>query len=112
MTTTAAVWGATGFIMLVFAMIEEIRIAQKFKILMIGHERVGKSAIFNQYLNKDFNDQYSFTTGVDCGIKAFEKSGVTLGFEVWDTAVDRPGSRRQCRIARPISKILRQHSPV
>lgn len=58
----------------------------KFHILLIGDEKVGKTAIIERYFINQFNYTRKQTIGVDCfdKIKTFDNQEYL--FKIWDTA--------------------------
>ncbi|XP_060579694.1 uncharacterized protein LOC132736560 [Ruditapes philippinarum] len=57
-----------------------------FKILVIGDENTGKSALLLRYADDTFSDSYIATIGVDFRVKTIELHGKTVKLQIWDTA--------------------------
>ena len=57
------------------------------KIILIGDPAVGKSAIANKLVNKDYYpDRYETTIGVDFHLKILEIEDIKFKIQIWDTA--------------------------
>ena len=57
------------------------------KIIIIGNAGVGKSAIANKLVNKEFYpDRYETTIGVDFHLKYLEIANIKYKIQIWDTA--------------------------
>jgi len=57
-----------------------------FKLILIGNSGVGKSSIINRYMQKEFDDSYKCTIGVDFLMKSLTIKGKTVKLQLWDTA--------------------------
>ena len=56
------------------------------KLILIGSEQVGKTAIINQYVNNSFTEEYMATFAQDKSIKEIILNNETkLKLEIWDT---------------------------
>jgi small GTP-binding protein len=56
------------------------------KLILIGSEQVGKTAIINQYVNNSFSEEYIATFAQDKSIKEIIlKNETKLKLEIWDT---------------------------
>ena len=56
------------------------------KLILIGREQVGKTAIINQYVNNSFTEEYMATFAQDKSIKEIILNNETkLKLEIWDT---------------------------
>ncbi len=60
--------------------------ALKLKLIFVGHGRVGKTSLINQYINKTFTEGYVITVGGDKTLKKLNIRGTELNIEVCDTA--------------------------
>eukprot|EP00347_Sterkiella_histriomuscorum_P002710 403367106 len=56
------------------------------KLIIVGHEKVGKSSLMLRYCDNEFTEQYLATIGVDFKIKALEVNGRQVKLQIWDTA--------------------------
>ncbi|XP_053387969.1 ras-related protein ORAB-1-like isoform X1 [Mercenaria mercenaria] len=57
-----------------------------FKVLVIGDEGTGKTALLNRYAVNTFTEAYISTVGVDFRIKSAKCNGKTIKAQIWDTA--------------------------
>ncbi|KAJ3427398.1 ras-related protein rab-24 [Anaeramoeba flamelloides] len=57
-----------------------------FKILLLGNSFVGKSSIFNRYINGRFDGSTKATIGVSFAIKSIKVNEKKIQMGVWDTA--------------------------
>lgn len=60
----------------------------RFKIVVVGDKRVGKSTLISRYINKTFNDKYFETMCVDFGVITKIYNNKKLNVQVWDTTGD------------------------
>ena len=58
----------------------------KLKLIFVGHGKVGKTSLINQYINKTFTEGYVMTVGGDKTLKKLNVKGRDLNIEVCDTA--------------------------
>ena len=58
---------------------------KRVKFIIIGDKTVGKSCIINQFIEKQFINEYIPTIGSDKIIKEIEIKGEKLKVEIWDT---------------------------
>ncbi|XP_053387349.1 uncharacterized protein LOC128551060 [Mercenaria mercenaria] len=58
----------------------------QFKVLVIGDEATGKTALLNRYAENSFTEVYVSTIGVDFRIKSAKCNGKTSKAQIWDTA--------------------------
>lgn len=58
----------------------------KFNIMIIGDEKVGKSTILERYFNKKYSSDRRQTLGVECFEKDKYIDNKKILFKVWDTA--------------------------
>lgn len=56
------------------------------KILLIGDEDVGKTAILFRFCDDAFNASFISTIGIDFKIKTVEVNGKVVKLQIWDTA--------------------------
>lgn len=66
----------------------EHKIADKFNIMVIGDEKVGKTTILERHFNRKFNSERKKTIGVEYYNKEYtdQKSGLIYSLKFWDTA--------------------------
>ena len=58
---------------------------KRVKFIIIGDKTVGKSCIINQFIEKQFSNEYIPTIGSDKTMKEIEIKGEKLKLEIWDT---------------------------
>ena len=58
---------------------------KRVKFIIIGDKTVGKSCIINQFIEKQFVNEYIPTIGSDKIMKEIEIEGKILNLEIWDT---------------------------
>ena len=58
---------------------------KRVKFIIIGDKTVGKSCIINQFIEKQFVNEYIRTIGSDKIKKEIEIEGEKLKLEIWDT---------------------------
>jgi Ras-related protein Rab-1A len=56
-----------------------------YKILLIGNSSVGKSSIFNRYVDNCYSDLSVSTIGVDFKIKTLKINNQIIKLQIWDT---------------------------
>ena len=56
------------------------------KLMMIGDQAVGKTALLVRYAEGDFSDVLLPTIGIDFKIKTIELKGKVVKLQIWDTA--------------------------
>jgi len=61
---------------------------QKVKTIFIGESGVGKTSIINRFINNKFDNNVEITLGAQFSSKTleFQKSNISLQFDIWDTA--------------------------
>lgn len=66
---------------------------QKFKVVLIGDQNVGKSSIISRYIRNEFDPTknvffllYKPTIGIDFISKNIAVSGKIIRLQLWDTA--------------------------
>lgn len=57
-----------------------------FKVLILGDPSVGKTAILNQFVDREFSTKYKPTIGADFLSKQIEVDGKFYTLQIWDTA--------------------------
>ena len=57
-----------------------------YKIALLGDGAVGKTALRNRFMGKDFAADYLMTIGADFASKAVKLDGKTVKFQIWDLA--------------------------
>ncbi|KAL5255670.1 hypothetical protein ACHWQZ_G011038 [Mnemiopsis leidyi] len=57
-----------------------------YKVLVVGNNRVGKTAFLERYINNSFSAQYKTTLGVDFQPKVIKYEYCTLRMQFWDIA--------------------------
>jgi small GTP-binding protein len=60
--------------------------ALKLKLIFVGHGRVGKTSLINQYLDKTFKEEYIMTVGKEKSLKNINIEGKEVSLEICDTA--------------------------
>ena len=68
----------------------------KFKLMVIGESKVGKTSVIKRYTKNKFGGIYLTTVGVDFQSKIIEIDGKKIMLQIWDTA----GQERFRNIAR------------
>ena len=58
----------------------------QIKLMMIGDQAVGKTALLVRYADDDFNEVLLPTIGIDFKIKTIELGGKRVKLQIWDTA--------------------------
>ena len=62
------------------------RLFYGFKVILIGDIQVGKTSIFNQFIDSKFQKQYGATLSVDFKVKSiFIDENTVADLQVWDT---------------------------
>jgi len=58
----------------------------QIKLMMIGDQAVGKTALLVRYADSEFHEQLLPTIGIDFKIKTIELRGKKIRLQIWDTA--------------------------
>jgi len=58
----------------------------QIKLMMIGDQAVGKTALLVRFADDDFNESVLPTIGIDFKIKTIELGGKRIKLQIWDTA--------------------------
>jgi len=58
----------------------------QIKLMMIGDQAVGKTALLVRYADSEFHEQLLPTIGIDFKIKTIELQGKKIRLQIWDTA--------------------------
>ena len=58
----------------------------QIKLMMIGDQAVGKTALLVRYADGDFSEVLLPTIGIDFKIKTIELQSKTIKLQIWDTA--------------------------
>jgi len=58
----------------------------QIKLMMIGDQNVGKTALLMRYADGEFNESLLPTIGIDFKIKTIELQGKLVKLQIWDTA--------------------------
>ena len=61
------------------------KMEKRVKFIIIGDKTVGKSCIINEFIEKQFINEYIATIGADKIMKEIEIEGKILNLEIWDT---------------------------
>ena len=64
----------------------------KLKLIFVGHGKVGKTSLMNQYIDKTFTESYLMTMGSDKTLKKINIDGIVVSLEIFDT-VGQPDYR-------------------
>ncbi|EGC35467.1 hypothetical protein DICPUDRAFT_78832 [Dictyostelium purpureum] len=56
----------------------------KFKVLLVGNFKVGKTSILLKYVDGEFTENYIATIGIDFKVKNIEIDNESLKFILWD----------------------------
>ena len=56
------------------------------KIVLLGHEGVGKTSLVKRYVHSIFNDEYLTTIGIKISKKVVEIDDVSVNLMLWDIA--------------------------
>ncbi len=56
------------------------------KIILTGNFSVGKTSLFNRFINEQFDDKYITTIGVKVNKKTVEIDGEEIALVLWDVA--------------------------
>ena len=59
---------------------------QKFKIVLVGDQNVGKSSIIARYIRNEFDPTKNPTIGIDFISKNIATAGKIIRLQLWDTA--------------------------
>ena len=82
-----AVLGATLFLVVLLALAAAKRdYDMQIKVMMIGDQAVGKTALLVRYADDDFNEVLLPTIGIDFKIKTIDLLGKRVKLQIWDTA--------------------------
>jgi len=57
-----------------------------FKILIIGDQGVGKTALLSRFTRDEFNQNYCGTIGIEFATKTINIDGKAIKLQIWDTA--------------------------
>lgn len=57
-----------------------------FRIILVGNAGVGKSCILQRFLEKEFDEKYEVTIGVEFGTKLIKIGNKPIKVQIWDTA--------------------------
>lgn len=62
--------------------------SESCKVVLLGESGVGKTSIISQFMEQEFSDEQTATTGATFSTKSlqFEKYNKEVSFEIWDTA--------------------------
>lgn len=60
--------------------------AQKYKIVFLGDQYVGKTSLINRFMNDAFVQDYTATVGIDFLSKVMHLEDKTVKLQLWDTA--------------------------
>ncbi|XP_070194200.1 ras-related protein Rab-8B-like isoform X2 [Littorina saxatilis] len=66
--------------------LDESDCAATYKVLVVGEHSVGKTALLNRLMNREFRVSMMPTIGVDFVKKIFEVDGALVQLVIWDTA--------------------------
>ena len=58
----------------------------KLKLIFVGHGKVGKTSLINQYIEKTFTGEYLMTVGKEKSLKKINIEGKEVTLEICDTA--------------------------
>ncbi|NHJ01570.1 MAG: GTP-binding protein [Candidatus Heimdallarchaeota archaeon] len=58
----------------------------KYKVILVGDVRVGKTTLVNRFVNKTFNAEYLATIGVQIYTKWIKQDQKTILLQIWDIA--------------------------
>merc|ERR1712070_317196 len=58
----------------------------QIKLMMIGDQAVGKTALLVRFADDDFNESVLPTIGIDFKIKTIDYQGKRVKLQIWDTA--------------------------
>mmetsp|Transcript_51969 Transcript_51969/g.96159 ORF Transcript_51969/g.96159 Transcript_51969/m.96159 type:complete len:214 (+) Transcript_51969:126-767(+) len=61
-------------------------LTNKYKLIMLGDAKVGKTSILKRFLYGSFDDQYTVTVGIDFACKNLILEDRTVRLQLWDTA--------------------------
>lgn len=64
----------------------QIEPEQKFKLVFLGEQSVGKSSIINRFMYDSFDSTYQATIGIDFLSKVVAVDGRPIRLQMWDTA--------------------------
>ncbi|XP_067050119.1 ras-related protein Rab-6-like [Acropora muricata] len=76
----------------------------KFKVVVLGDQGVGKSALVWKFVYNGFEDKYQPTIGIDFFTKTLYLNGIAVRLQIWDTAGQErfrcliPSYLRDCQI--------------
>jgi len=59
---------------------------QKYKLVFIGDQSVGKTSIINRYVNDEYNMTNQPTVGIDFVSKTIQMENKAIRLQLWDTA--------------------------
>ena len=62
------------------------KIDYKFKIMILGESKIGKTCFITRYTNNNFSGAYLTTVGIDFQTKIITLNNKTIKLQIWDTA--------------------------
>ena len=62
------------------------KIDYKFKIMILGESKIGKTCFITRYTNNNFSGAYLTTVGIDFQSKIITLNNKTIKLQLWDTA--------------------------
>jgi len=58
----------------------------RYKLVFLGNESVGKTAIIRRYISDEFEESHKVTVGIDFFSKTINIDDRVIRFQLWDTA--------------------------
>ena len=62
------------------------RFDYSFKFILVGDTGVGKTSVINRFVENRFDNNHSFTVGVEFASKNIVINGKVIKMQIWDTA--------------------------
>lgn len=67
-----------------------VRFMKKFKVMLVGKEKSGKSSLFSRFIEQSFNENYKKTVDAEYGCKIISSNNnQEVSLEIWDLGYDQ-----------------------
>lgn len=76
-----------------------------FKVIIVGHQGVGKTALAFNYVKGQFKQDYNVTVGVEFSSKTIDIEDTSIQMQIWDTVARRLFCRLVWKPSAPWSEL-------